>query len=230
MKATNPFPSRDFPKRTSKINPGLILFMILAFISMPFFAGGQVLELSAFVGYRLGGNINTDPPEAGNLLVPNLDLKNSVDYGLIADINISEIFQITVVGDRQSTELLEDPRDGNPKEKRFDLNISYLQGGVTIQYPNRPLTAYVSLLAGAAFFDPEEGIDSEVRGSGSMMVGGKFYFSERLAVRLQTRFYSTYLGSNQDLFCDRNNEVCYQFTNSTFMTQVDFTAGFTVLF
>lgn len=209
--------------------PRALYLLLLLSLLLPYFASSQVLELSPFVGYRLGGKINTDNPSAGNLLVPNLDIKNTGLYGLHADINISKTIQISVAGDIQSTQLEEDPRDGNPNEKVFDLDVSYLQGGVTIQHPNRPLTGYVSIMAGATFLTPKQNFESTVKGSGSMALGGRFYFAERFGVRLQMRVFSTFIGSDQDLFCDRDDQVCYQFTNSTFMTQLDFTTGLTIL-
>ncbi len=208
------------------------LFLLIILVSLSSIANAQLVEISPYIGHRVGGKINTDDPATGSLLVPNLDISNTAVFGLIADINVSDKFQISIAADRQSTELQEDPRDGNPEIKRFDLTVNYLQGGVTIQHPNRPLTAFVSLLAGVAFLDPKQEFDNTMRGSGSLIAGGKFYFGERFGVRLQTRVFSTSLGSDRDLFCSQNSEdeTCYRLVDDTFMTQVDFSIGFTILF
>ena len=178
-------------------------------------------EITPFAGYRIGGEFeDTDTGEA-------LDLDEAASYGLLFDWNLDSRRQIEVLYSHQETEL--DLEGSVAGVERFDVDVDYLQiGGVYIIDDSTRVQPYVAATVGITHLDPQDsGLDSETKFSGSIGVGGKIQFSERIGLRFEGRGYMTLFDSSGEVFCSGGCQIKVE---SSAFTQLEFFTGITISF
>ncbi|UCD23778.1 MAG: hypothetical protein JSW51_12190, partial [Gemmatimonadota bacterium] len=75
-------------------------------------------------------------------------------------------------------------------------------------------------------FLPDGDAESELRGSLGLVLGVKTFFNDYWGVRLEGRYFGTFLKSSESLFCSPpGSDNCYSYPSSIFMRQLDLTAG-----
>jgi hypothetical protein len=208
---------------------GLIVSALLLAAATP--ASAQKVELTPFLGWAFGGTFkNVNVPSGTG--VNRLDIANSPDYGLIVDFTLAPQIQIELLGQWQRSRLkTHDNVTGGDRDIIDPLTVAYYHVGIVFQTPRSELKkpqGFFAITGGASNFSGE-GAESETRFSMGGAIGGKWFMSERLGVRLQSRIMVSYFASTSELFCDPGG-ICYQIPANSFLPQLDISAGLIVAF
>jgi hypothetical protein len=200
-------------------------------VSISSAASAQTVEFAPFLGWNFGGTFkNVNVPEGAG--VNNLDVANSIVFGLVADIPITPQLQIELLAEWQPTHLQAwDPVVGSNQPVIDPLTVAYYHAGVLFQQARKEVKkphGFLSITGGITNFSGD-GADSETRFSFGASFGGKWYFNERFGARLGSRLMITYFPSTSELFCGEGS-VCYQIPANTFLPQIDLTGGVIIAF
>jgi opacity protein-like surface antigen len=150
-------------------------------------------EVTPFVGYRTGGEFETDTTGE------DLDVDESNTFALALNLRIDALTQYELFYSRQSAAL-----EGGTSLGDVELEIEYYHiGGTLVVDDTQPrFRPYIVGTLGATRFNPEppEG-DDEMRFSFSLGGGLRVPLSERFALRLEARGYLTFVDSDSSIFC-----------------------------
>ncbi len=191
----------------------------------------QTIEFTPFLGWNFGGTFkNVNVPEGAG--VNNLDIANSLNFGLVADIAIMPQLGIELLAEWQPTKLQAwDPVVGSNQPIIDPLTVAYYHAGVLFQQARKEAkkaNGFLAITGGITNFSAE-GAESETRFSFGAALGGKWYYNERFGARLQSRLMITYFPSTSDLFCS-DAGICYQIPANTFLPQIDISGGVVIAF
>ena len=208
-----------------------LMAITLSLLAAPTGALAQKIELVPFLGWQFGGtfnNINV-PSGAG---VNKLDIANSPDYGLVADIALMPQLQIELLYSRQQSRLKTDDQVTGGEITILDnLAVNYFHAGFVFQQPGngfRKPQGFVAITGGVTRFTADA-VQSATRASFGGAIGAKSFFSEHFGARLQSRLMITYFPDTSELFCSPSG-LCYQIPTDTFLPQIDISAGLIVAF
>lgn len=166
------------------------------------FAGGSSLaaesvrrfEVTPFAAYRIGGTFQDD--EAGR----DYELDEAGAYGLRLNLLAEANTQYELGWSRQTTAL--DLRAVPSVGERIDLDVDYYQLGGTYQWDGNRLRPFMVATLGAARYAPEPAeIDAETYFAFSIGGGWQLRPTSRLGLRLEGRFYGTWLSGSSRIFC-----------------------------
>jgi hypothetical protein len=177
----------------------------------------QQFEIAPFVGYLFTGNLQT--------LDGELKIDNSLDYGAVLDIRLSDDLLIELLYNRMNTEVALKKEFYNTTEYLFDMSVEYFQGGVQVETETGQFRPFAAFTIGATYFNPKDR-NYETDWKFSFTAGGgiKYYFTDNLGVRLQWRFLVPIYFSSASIFC--NDGYCGIFiTGGTYLLQYDLTSG-----
>ena len=183
----------------------------------------QSFEVTAFGGIRLGGNFNYDSfRDTGGIVTTRVNVADTPNFGVILDITLNEYTQLELLFDHQSSELTaKNPPPDFQNTPSIDLSIDFYQVGGLYQRPYGAARPFLALTLGATHFNPKGDFDNRWRFSGGMALGTKFFFNERVGLRLQSRLMGTVI-NNANVFCDVFG--CFV-AGGHYMVQIDFSAG-----
>jgi opacity protein-like surface antigen len=192
----------------------LLLFSIVALA--PTVTEAREFEITPFIGYQFGGDVSTFYQGQNQ----DVSVNSSENFGLVLSLGLSEMTQL---------ELLYNTQDTSADAKRFDdslgLNIDYWQLSLLWSFdPDAQINPYVVFGFGGTWIRPD-GFSSLSRFSGNIGGGVKIFFSDNIGVRLEGRFYGTYINSTTS-YCDPF--WCYGYNNSLY--QFDVSAGLIIRF
>lgn len=202
----------------------LCCYLALLPLAMP--AAAEV-ELTPFVGFRMGGEFDTrnDTDDSES----RVKLDDTVSQGLLVNIDLQEPGkQLELYVGRQDTTadipqgLLSPPRD------RVDITLYQLQFG-GLYFPGGKTTGgFISGVAGVTRLDPKpSGLDTHHRASLTLGGGYKFPVTEQVLLRLDLRGIYTVLDSGGSVFCSGGCNV--RFESSGYL-QVEASAGLAIRF
>ena len=191
-------------------------------------ADKPTLEITPFVGYRMGGQFDVNNPPAG--YSDSVDLQDGGSWGVDVGIYRDAVSFYEILYSQQSTDL--DSHDASLKGA--DVKVEYLQFGGTLLFPDQSdvYVPYLSLTIGATFLQPDGDFDSETKFSGSIGGGFRFPISENVAAILGVRGYLTLLESDTDLFCvsDSTQAGCLVRSSGSTFFQAEGQLGLSVRF
>ncbi|RLB61752.1 MAG: hypothetical protein DRH08_13460 [Deltaproteobacteria bacterium] len=178
-------------------------------------AGGG-FELTPFVGYQFGGDIETSYQGIYN----DISVNSGENFGMAASFDLNPETQI---------ELLYSTQDTSADARRFDgsfgLTIDYWQiSGIYNFNPFDDVRPYVVFGLGATSLRPD-GFSNETKFSGNFGGGVKVFLNDNIGLRLDGRLYATYISSTT-AYCDPY--WCYGYNNSLY--QFNVSAGLIVRF
>lgn len=151
-------------------------------------------ELTPLVGYGIGGDF--EDIDTGS----ELEFDEGGTFGLIFDIQADAITQWEVLYLQQSTEL--DTGELFVNQPILDVDLHYLHGGGTYVLEGDWVQPYVAGSLGLSRFDPSPSdFDSENYFSFSLGAGLRFLPSKRVGVRLEGRWFLTFVESDSEIFC-----------------------------
>jgi len=181
----------------------------------------QTFEVTAFGGIRLGGDFtyNSFSP----VLSTSVDVANTPNFGVILDISLSDYTQLEILFDHQRSELTaENPPVGIENIPVIDLNIDYYHvGGLYLLPSGGDMQPFMAVTLGATHLNPKGDFENRWRFSGGLAVGTKYFFSETIGIRLQSRLMGTAINS-AEVLCDVFG--CFV-AGGTYMVQIDFSGG-----
>jgi opacity protein-like surface antigen len=196
-----------------KLTP-IVMFSMLALA--PGVADATEFEITPFIGYQFGGDVSTFYQNQ----YQDVSIDSSENFGLVLSLGLSEMAQL---------ELLYNTQDTTADAERFDdslgLNIDYWQLSLLWGFnPDAQINPYVVFGIGGTWLRPD-GFSNLSRFSGNIGGGVKIFFSDNIGVRLEGRFYGTYINSTTT-YCDPF--WCYGYNNSLY--QFDVSAGLIIRF
>ena len=207
------------------------LFVCALLLAASSTASAQIVEFTPFLGWNFGGTFkNVNVPEGAG--VNNLDIANSLNFGLVTDIAIMPQLQIELLLEWQSTNLQAWNAVTGQNEPVIDpLLVAYYHAGVLFQQARKEIKkahGFLAITGGVTNFSSDDA-QSETRFSFGAAGGAKWFFNERFGARLQSRLMITYFPSTSDLFCS-DAGICYQIPANTFLPQIDISGGVIIAF
>jgi len=192
----------------------LLLFSIVALA--PTAADAGEFEITPFIGYQFGGDVSTFYQGQNQ----DVSINSSENWGVVLSLGLSEMTQLELLYNTQDT-----TADANRFDDSLGLNIDYWQLSLLWSFdPYAQINPYVVFGIGGTWMRPD-GFSSLSRFSGNIGGGVKIFFSENIGVRLEGRFYGTYINSTTS-YCDPF--WCYGYNNSLY--QFDISAGLIIRF
>lgn len=191
-------------------------------------ADRPTVELTPYVGYRMGGQFDVnDPPEGYD---DSVDLEDSGSWGVDLGIYRDPVSFYEILYSQQSANL----DSSQPGLKGADVKVEYFQFGGTILYPyDNWLLPYLSLTIGATRFDVQGGgSDSETKFSGSLGGGLRVPVGSNFALNFGLRGYLTAVDSDSEFLCvgTGGSANCLIRSSGSAFFQGEASLGFTVIF
>jgi opacity protein-like surface antigen len=152
-------------------------------------------EITPFAGYTMGGELNDA------VTGESLSFDDTSSYGIMLDMKQAEDSWIELYFSRQQTRLKADqgPFFGDPL---FDVDIEYYHLGGTYGQATGRVKPFVVGTLGATYMDPKgAGLNSETKFSLSLGGGVKLYLTEHVGIRLDARWFGTFIGGSGSVFC-----------------------------
>lgn len=180
-------------------------------------------EVSAFGGYRIGGEFDTDDAEAGSA-----DLEDDGSWGVgLAIYRDPESFYEFFYS-KQTTRM--DRSD--PVLGEVDVTTEYFQLGGTLLFDEHPaFRSYLSLTVGLARFKAD-GYGAETEFSGSLGGGLRIPVADQVDVTLGLRAYWTLVDADTRFFCSSidGEGTCLARTTGSSFFQGEATVGVNLRF
>ena len=206
----------------------VLLISIVLLAGMAANAGAQRLEITPFGGYRWGGTLDDGirPVEPTNTI--DLVFDNGPNFGLIAGFFVKPNIQIEAFFDRQHSALRAVNDTYNLDKKAFDARIDYYHLGVLmlLMSPDDPLQPFFSFSLGWTQIRPG---DSETNSEGfysvGLALGVRYFFTDHIGIRGQSRMMSTVITDTKQYFCNDETGECFELPEDTWMTQIDLSFG-----
>jgi len=193
-----------------------LLLLFLIFALAPTTADAREFEITPFIGYQFGGDVTTFYQGQYH----DVSVDSSENYGVVLSLGLSEVAQLELLYNTQDTHA-----DANRFEDSLGLNIDYWQLSMLWSFdPDAQINPYVVFGLGGTWLRPD-GFSSLSKFSGNIGGGAKIFFSDNIGVRLEGRFYATYINSTTS-YCDPL--WCYGYPNSLY--QFDVSAGLIIRF
>ncbi|MEO1246373.1 MAG: outer membrane beta-barrel protein [Pseudomonadota bacterium] len=183
-------------------------------------------QLTPFVGYRMGGQIDA---EDNNL---DIELDDSVSAGLLLNWHYRDNTEWEIHYSRQdSRALIRNSTSGETDRIDFDAHTAQLGG--TYLFDGETLIPYVAMTLGGTYVRTRgDGRESDTFFSGSLGLGVRYSPNSRVGLRLEARAYGTLVSSGTDIFCesDATGGDCAIRLRGDVAGQVETFAGITIRF
>ncbi len=181
-------------------------------------AAAQRPDVTAFLGYRAGGDPFARPAAAGNL--------DGASAGVACDVPLHDGLSLEILYTRQSAHVLAAGGAGAPPI-RVRASTEYWHAGGLQEFDTGAARPFLTGTIGLTRF--VLGDDAEVRFSVAAGGGLKVRANEHLALRLDGRLLVTFIdGSVTTLICAPGR--CFARLHLTAAWQTDFTAGLAFAF
>jgi len=187
------------------------------------------LEITPFVGYRMGGSFEADEVDAG----ADVDIADDASYGLVINWPADPNTEYEIFYSRQSTSLETNSLFAPGEPVLDELTISYLQLGGTYLFEGERGRPFMMATIGASRFEPDNSAyDSETFFAFSIGGGYKLALTPRIGLRLEGRVLGSAINSDSAVFC-RSDEVssgCLIAVRGNLVWQWEMGAGLRVRF
>ena len=184
-------------------------------------AWAQKVEITPFVGLRLGGDFEDD---GGDFFDPDFEVDESSSYGLNLGFALSRSFQIELFWSHQESELVSDEGFFLGDVPITDLDVDYLHAGVLYQWAPGQLRPFVTASLGITEFSPDNRqLEDETRFSASVGGGLKIFFNKTFGLRFEARVLTTVIDEDDD-FCDREYR-CRDYDDGSYFFQAEVRGG-----
>jgi len=179
------------------------------------------VEVTPFVGFQFGGGFDTRDGD--------LTIDPSANLGLVVSLRTRHDGLVELLYSRQATRLEADGllQSGD----LFDLNVEYLHFGGLWEIRSDRLRPILGLSVGATRLSTgESGIEDAWAFSAGISGGVKYFFTERLAFRLEGRGLLSFFNSSGAIFCGYPPGQCGLSVSGSNFLQIDALAGLTFSF
>lgn len=179
------------------------------------------VEVTPFVGFQFGGGFDTREGD--------LTIDPSANLGLVVSLRTRHDGLVEFLYSRQATTLEVDGilQSGD----LFDLNVEYFHFGGLWEIRSGRTRPILGLSVGATRLSPgESGIDDAWAFSAGISGGVKYFFTDRLAFRLEGRGLLSFFNSSGVIFCGFPPGQCGISVSGSNFLQIDVLAGLTFSF
>jgi hypothetical protein len=204
----------------------LLVSMLLVALSAAD-AGAQRWEITPFGGYRWGGTLDDGIRPTEPTVTVDLVFDNGPNYGLIAGFFVRPNIQIEAYFDRQHSALKLVNDTYGVDEKIFDGKIDYYHLGVLmlLMSPDDPFQPFFSFSGGRTQITPDNNSNSEGFWSAGLALGVRYFLTDHIGIRGQSRMMSTVITEDAQYFCNDETGECFELPADTWMTQIDLSFG-----
>lgn len=158
------------------------------------------VELTPFVGYMFGGEVN--------VWNGSMSVKDDMNYGLVLDFVLNRNTELEASYTRMDTELVYDEWQVG-KRPIYTTSVNVWQFGGQYRFnPTETVRPFVSGTLGFTYYGVGDQLDADAPQLSSetffsMVFGGgvKIFPSERIGIRLAGHLYSTILSSGSGFWC-----------------------------
>jgi hypothetical protein len=176
-------------------------------------------ELTAFLGYRLGGRFDVEGSGA------SVHANDDLAYGTGLSVRLDEFQRIGLFYSRQDTTTHSSSGFG-----RVGLSVQYFHLDETLasEQPYRFFTPYLTGALGVTVLSVDApGSNSDTRFSIAVGGGLRIPVRPRFDVRLEARAYLTFIDTNSSVFCAPGSAggACALRSSSSVFAQYDFLVG-----
>lgn len=179
------------------------------------------VELTPLVGFQLGGGFET---REGDLIVDP-----AANLGLVASVRTRHDGLVELLYSRQSTTLELEGVLGSGD--LFDLTVEYYHFGGLWEIETDRSRPFLGLTVGGTRLAPDvPDVDAEWAFSAGISGGLKYFFADRLGVRLEGRGLLSFFGSGGAIFCGYPPGQCGLTVSGSSFLQLDILAGLVVRF
>jgi hypothetical protein len=159
------------------------------------------IEITPFGGHQGGGEFedyNTDS---------ELEIKEDSVYGVMVGLGAETgDAQLELYFSRQESELEGSGAFSNAS--LFELDVDYYHLGGSFTFDQGKLRPFIAASLGATRFDPKSsGADPEAKFSLGLGGGVKWFFTERIGLRLEGRVFGTFIDNESAGFSGPNGGV-----------------------
>jgi len=184
----------------------------------------QTVEIAPMAGYRFGGDFTLTDADGA------LEVKESAAFGASLCVKVAEDGELEALFARQDTRLA---RNGFfESSPLFDLVVEtyHFGGNYLLGQDGSRWRPYFGVGLGVTRLVPEpDDLESESRFSASFAGGLKAYFSRHLGLRLEGRWFFTFMESDSQVFCDSFG-VCLVHNSGAELSQGEVRGGLVVRF
>jgi hypothetical protein len=214
----------------------IVVLVLTAFSASDLWA--YKFEITPFVGYRWGGRMDDGGYDVDNTFEESLEFTSGVNYGLIFDYFVKPQIGIEGFWDRENTELKLVNNGLGTERSLSEATIDYFHVGV-IMLPMPPdirLQALFCFTVGATAIIPDDSsLETEWFTSAAIALGVRYFVTDRIGIRAQTRMVSSVITDSDHLFCKEGGPAtdenrCFVLPKDTWLGQIDFSVGFIVAF
>lgn len=182
----------------------------------------QRVELTPFYGYQFGGDF--DARFDHHDFREQLDVSESEEYGAFLGFALNQHGRVELNWVRQDTELESAALFGPAVA---DLDLQYYHLGYAYEWTPGQMHPFLGASVGATELEPA-GLGSETKFSWSFGGGVKIFPNPHFGLRLEGRFYSTVLDSDDQVYCDPFD--CVEVDEGSYLFQFDVKAGVIIAF
>ena len=159
-------------------------------------AQGRGIEIVPLCEYMWTTGENAYSPDYGN---GTFDIKSNPMFGLSLYIDAVYGMQAELTYMRQESKVTF--RTSQGREDICNLATSFYHIGLNRALRTGRFVPYTGFSLGMTEFNPDlSGADTEYKFSMSVSLGGKFFFNDRLGLRLQGRFITSLLNASGGIF------------------------------
>jgi outer membrane protein W len=183
-------------------------------------AWAEDLEIGAFYGQTLGGNIG-NASFAGSE-IQDLDVAEGDSYGITVEYTFPNQWRMELIWDTQDS-YLSGNVDGTGKTRLANTTLdTYLLGG-NYYFSREAFKPFIGFHLGATQFQTAD-LDGESHFAFSLGGGAKYEVNENIILDFRARWVASYLNSESAVYCTLPG-ACYIVTAADTMDQFHVTAG-----
>lgn len=174
----------------------MFLLLAVSAIAIVDSAHCQKIAMNAYGSYVLTGGYNAQYGSSDYLQGKTND---GVQWGGGVEYMASDKYGIEAMYLRRTTHAFQQSKNDPLKQINFNVALNYLLSGINgyLQPDTKKFQVYGSLFAGVVLEDinfPDNGINSSVtKFAWAVRLGGKYWISERVGVRVQTQWTSFFV-------------------------------------
>lgn len=200
----------------------IALTVLLPLCLMPASVSAEGIEITPFVGYRVGGEFEDFTTGA------TLKLSEEQTFGIVFDKVMAKGSILEFYYSKQASSLT--TTDSVTSGSLFDVDVEYLHVGGK-HYLNREDGTFLLGTLGATHFSPgTNGLNSETKFSLGLGIGIETGIDKRIGFRLEGRGFATFMDSGGAIFCGGSSGGCTILVSGDLLWQVEVNAGISFRF
>lgn len=202
--------------RSAKVLLGMMIVLFPATVlaqALPRF------EVTPFAGFRVGGTFVDSVSDA------EIELKEGSSFGVSLNMRADPNTQYEITFSHQDTEF--DIGSLTANTTNLDVAVDYLQIGGTYLLEGQVARPYMVATLGLARIDPDDAVfNTENYFAFSIGGGWKLWPTKRFGLRLEGRFYGSFVDSDTSVFCiSSGGTTCLIQSDADVLWQWEMTAG-----